>query len=62
MGKRGGERRLEHAPQEEEYAGSYVLRVLKAGSLGVDLNRIFIIFMLMQQNEIYFLNFILPWV
>ena len=38
-----------------------VVRVLKAAVLGEDL-RIFISFMLMNQNEIYPLNFIYPWV
>ena len=44
------------------HAGSFVLRVLDAGSLGEDLNRIFISFILMSQNEVYSLNFICPWV
>ena len=45
--------------------GSSILRV-KVGSLGEvlgeDLNRIFIKFMLMRQNEIYSPDFIRPWV
>ena len=45
---------------------TFVLRVLKAGSLGQvlgeDLNRVLISFMLMYQNDIYSFNSVCPWV